>query len=243
MIIFVDTETVPLDATPGHPFGVPPPSALVDTVPAAPPVQKSQPGNYRKPEVIARWAAEEAVRWKEECATQRAAWQVKAWKHWTSGSLDPLRAKIVCVGIAYESEHTTPAVFSEFDGIERLGDHLDYQPSPPTLCAYNCGFDRQMLVARAFAHGADDTARALLTARWVDPGETWSRAGSTWFGREHPSLGVLAAFLGLPHDHTFGGDQVLRAYLEGRHQAITGHCLDDVRTLRAVYRRLNGGGE
>lgn len=238
--LYLDLETVPADAYPGFPQSHPgvwlaPEWAFEATAPTdAKALQLARAQFKRDPAWVGRF--DQAL----------VDWAARASKEWADGSKDPLRARIVCACVSVDG-----AEVSQFSGetaeirlwscLDRLLCHngpYEY----PTLVAYNCGFDRQIAFARALKAGFPGAANVLANAHWEDPGEFWHKLGSRWYPAHHHSLGDLCKFMGIPHDDTFTGADVLPAYVAGDLRNIVDHCVDDVRALVLLHRALNLAG-
>lgn len=235
--LYLDLETVPDDAFVGMPYAIPGcllvPQWAID---ATKPESDAKVKRLRR--AMAALPVSDA---HHRLPPELVAWYTAAHKLWAKGALDPLQARIVAAGVSVDGAE--PLVFSG-DGAEirlwsfldRHMAHFDLSCSLPTLVAYNCGFDRQVAYARALKAGFPGAAAGLASAPWEDPGEFWRKLGSHWYPAHHHSLGDLCRFMGIPHDDTFTGADVLHAYVAGQIKRIADHCYDDVQALVSLHR-------
>jgi uncharacterized protein YprB with RNaseH-like and TPR domain len=188
------------------------------------------PANYSKPETIEKWIAENA----EEA--------------WRSTALDATRGRILCVGLIVDDGE--PWVLWNEDGtldgervvLERLDDVLA-QNHPARVVAHNGhGFDFPWLARRAMRHDLPRLSKHFKVGKpWeakhlVDTLEVWAAPDRATRGG---SLDAICRFLGLNRGaNPISGADVYQRWVDGDHDAIRDHVLDDVRQLRAVHRRF-----
>lgn len=223
--IFLNVETVPHDAFPGMPC---PPQWAYDKTVQPLPEMGHVPRNWTNREKIEAREAELVLEHRKAVDAHSGEWAKRAAKLWESGSLDPLRARIVVGCVAVDDED--PIVLPGENILPWLQMHLG-----GSYAAYNCGFDRQMLFGRALRGDFGPLARHLRVARWEDPGETWRQLGSRWYQIPHHSLNAMCEAFKVPCNPGFTGADVLRAYIRGDDEAIHAHCLDRVSALRELY--------
>jgi len=208
--IYLDIETLPAAWT----------DEQVDAHAAA-----SVPGNYTKPDSIAKWIAE----------NRQDAWLRTAldWRH----------ARICAIGVIVEIGHDvqerTVAMLDEHGERKMLAelDAIMEQYAPDTVVGHNViGFDLPRLHIAA-ARTLPSLARRLADYRGHRHAvvDTMRLA----MGMERCRLGDLATALGL-EGKSGDGSQVWDLWLAGCRDEIAAYCLQDVEVNRAVYRALVG---
>lgn len=185
----------------------------------------SVPGNYTKPESIAKWIEEHRL------------------EQWLRTALDWRHARICAIGVIVEIGHDVQeriVIMLDEHGERKMLGELDAifaQYAPDTIVGHNVvGFDlprlhiaaartlpslaRRLSEYRGHRHAVQDTMRLAM-------------------GAERCRLGDLATALGL--DGKSGdGSQVYELWVEGRKDVLAAYCLQDVEITRAVYRALVG---
>lgn len=193
------------------------------------PEQVEPPKNYKDPDKIAAYKADKAV---------------DAWK---SGSLDALRGRVLCIGVAVDE--SKPAVLHDEDEGDLLRDFerrlLSLQKrGQVAVVTYNGGgFDRPFIARRALIHGCSALAQWARVAKpWqagVDLLELW-RMGDR---RARGSQEQVAKALGIEtSDNPIRGAEVVDRVLAGDLQAVLDHCREDVRELREIWRHMDAAG-
>lgn len=186
----------------------------------------------------------------EAGAAERAAWLAE---HAGDEALSPIRGRVICWAVATSDGRERVQVDRTPGGDERslLAELLDVLTrwSPARFVAHNGnGFDFPFLRARSLAHGLDPLAAMLwqdkpwdgLLVDTLDP--SWCPRPPRGAGAmEGWSLDGLAELLGIERQPTTPGVEVPAAWYRQQFDAIEAHCLDDVRTLREVTRRLAAG--
>jgi DNA polymerase elongation subunit (family B) len=185
----------------------------------------SVPGNYTKPESIAKWIEEHRL------------------ETWLRTALDWRHARICAIGVIVEIGHDVQervVILLDEHGERKMLGELDAifaQYAPDTIVGHNVvGFDlprlhiaaartlpslaRRLSEYRGHRHAVQDTMRLAM-------------------GAERCRLGDLATALGL-EGKSGDGSQVYELWVEGRQDAIAAYCLQDVEVTRAVYRALVG---
>lgn len=185
----------------------------------------SVPGNYTKPESIAKWIEEHRV------------------ETWLRTALDWRHARICAIGVIVEIGHDVQeriVIMLDEHGERKMLGELDaimQQYAPDTIVGHNVvGFDlprlhiaaartlpslaRRLSEYRGHRHAVQDTMRLAM-------------------GAERCRLGDLATALGI-EGKSGDGSQVYELWVEGRQDAIAAYCLQDVEVTRAVYRALVG---
>jgi predicted PolB exonuclease-like 3'-5' exonuclease len=208
--IYLDIETLPAAWT----------DEQVDAHAAA-----SVPGNYTKPESVAKWIAEN----RQEA--------------WLRTALDWRHARICAIGVIVEIGHDvqerTVAMLDEHGERKMLGelDAIMEQYAPDTIVGHNViGFDLPRLHIAA-ARTLPSLARRLADYRGHRHAvvDTMRLA----MGAERCRLGDLAIALGL-EGKSGDGSQVWDLWLADCRDEIAAYCLQDVEVTRAVYRALVG---
>jgi predicted PolB exonuclease-like 3'-5' exonuclease len=185
----------------------------------------SVPGNYTKPESIAKWVEEHRM------------------EQWLRTALDWRYARICCIGVIVEIGHDVQeriVIMLDEHGERKMLGELDailVQYAPDTIVGHNIvGFDlprlhiaaartlpslaRRLSEYRGHRHAVVDTMRLAM-------------------GMERCRLGDLAVALGL-EGKSGDGSQVYELWVEGRKDVLAAYCLQDVEVTRAVYRALVG---
>jgi DNA polymerase elongation subunit (family B) len=185
----------------------------------------SVPGNYTKPESIAKWIEEHRL------------------EQWLRTALDWRHARICAIGVIVEIGHDVQeriVIMLDEHGERKLLGELDailVQYAPDTIVGHNVvGFDlprlhiaaartlpslaRRLSEYRGHRHAVVDTMRLAM-------------------GAERCRLGDLATALGL-EGKSGDGSQVYELWVEGRKDVLAAYCLQDVEVTRAVYRALVG---
>lgn len=208
--LYLDIETLPAAWT----------DEQVDAHAAA-----SVPGNYTKPESVAKWIAEN----RQEA--------------WLRTALDWRHARICAIGVIVEIGHDvqerTVAMLDEHGERKMLAelDAIMEQYAPDTIVGHNViGFDLPRLHIAA-ARTLPSLARRLADYRGHRHAvvDTMRLA----MGAERCRLGDLAIALGL-EGKSGDGSQVWDLWLAGCRDEIAAYCLQDVEVTRAVYRALVG---
>lgn len=205
MYLYLDIETIPL----GEPD----------------PTQVRVPANYKDPEKIYAYQAENAER------------------IWREGSLDPMRGRVCAVAMAVDDAPVEATVFAEErDALSWISDFCLCDAGGgygDVLITYNGNrFDRPFLAKRAAAHGLHALARHARPRTPYAPGDlmlTWLMGSREYSGQ---SLSAVARFFGIERPKTIDGGEILDAWQEGRWGDIVEHVADDVETLRAVHDRM-----
>jgi len=210
MHVYLDIETLPADWSP-------------EQIAAA--ASTSVPGNYTKPDSIAKWIEEHAGELHRRTA------------------LDSLQARILCIGVAIEdgpvetvyNEHGTDAgLHAMFDAL------LPLLAGDVVYVGHNiAGFDLPMLLRAAWrlehplARLLPRTPRSRVV---VDTQELWRATEPTG---SRARLADIAAFLGLEgKGEGLSGDKVYDAWLAGEHDRIRAYCAQDVELVRTIHGRI-----
>lgn len=212
----------------------------IETVPNQSPEYRAKvragikpPAQYKKPESIAQWLAENA---DAETDAQIA-----------KTSFDPAAGHIVCIGWAIGDETAQSLSMEKLEqetGV--LGNFFyclqDSLPNNPGVVRfighYITGFDLRFIINRAIVLGVPIPK---IIPRDIKP---WSQdifdTMVAWAGpKDRISQANLAEALGIDGNKSdFDGSQVAEAWARGEHERIAKYCRGDVETVRAIHRRF-----
>jgi hypothetical protein len=192
------------------------------------------PAQYKKPESIEQWLAENA-----DAETDAAI---------AKTSFDPARGHIVCIGWAIGDEPAQTAsmgasldneasVIDEF--FESLRVDLPANPGVVRFVGhYISGFDLRFIINRAIVLGVPIPS---IIPRDIKP---WSQdifdTMVAWAGPKGTiSQANLAEALGIDGNKLdFDGSMVHDAWQQGDHERIAEYCRGDVETVRKIHRRF-----
>ena len=193
----------------------------------------SAPGQYKKPESIAEWLAE-----NRESVAQ---------SEWLKTSFDGGAGQCVCIGYAINDEPARCAVVSDLSPDserEMLAEFFD-----ATRLADRCkfighnviGFDFPFIWKRAYVLGIRPPGRFPRNARpWDDVVQDtmlmWDPSQ-----RSGGSLDRICRLLGIPGKGDISGADVWPMVRDGRLSDVAEYCIGDVERTRAIYRRMTFG--
>ena len=206
----------------------------LETVPCQDPAYRAElrkgikaPAQYKKPDSIAAWMAENA-----EDATDEAL---------AKTSFDPAAGHICTIGFALgdepaESFHAT-TVQGEKWVIEQFYDRLPKLGMVRVIGHYISGFDLRFLLCRSIILGVPiPPCIPRDTKPWsefvFDTMTAWAGAKGTI------SQDRLAKALGLAGKGDFDGSMVAAAWAAGEHDKIAAYCRSDIETVRAIHKRF-----
>lgn len=216
MPLVLDIETAPTAAALDRPY----------------PTRKP-PANYKSEETIAKWRAEDEVKWQDE--------RIKEY------SLNPLHGRIVCFGWLDTD--------TEQDGVllaERESDEEELLVNAWELIAehdgnvvtWNGSWDLQFIRNRSIMHGIVPTIGAYTINRWFKKYSVRPHTDCKAFllngdQRANEGLGVWAKALNVPGklDGMSGAD-VWGLVAGGMFEEVAEYCLADVRATAAIYARI-----
>jgi predicted PolB exonuclease-like 3'-5' exonuclease len=194
------------------------------------------PAQYKKPESIVEWYANNADAATDEIVAKT--------------SFEPAYGHICCIGWAVGDD---PARSVSVENIEHeadfLNDFFDIAHSAAGVHMvrwighYISGFDLRFLLNRAIVLGVK-LPSALILPRDIKP---WSDnvfdTMTAWAGpKDRISQDNLAQALGLAGKGDFDGSMVAEAWANGEHAKIADYCRSDVETVRAIYRKFQAVG-
>jgi DNA polymerase III epsilon subunit-like protein len=204
----------------------------LETIPAGEPIDPSTlqpPKSMSKQDTIDKWYKEEAPRIAEEKYRQRA--------------LDSMQGQILCIGFAvdeqdilYDFGNDESRLLKMFEEVVRHNAGIYGEPF--AYVGWNIkSFDIPWLWRKAIQYDLKTLRRSINRDRYkgnvIDLMEVW---GADF--KDYNKLSDVAKFLGIPHDDTVTGDMVYDLYLKGEAGLIVNHCIDDVKTVREIYRRI-----
>lgn len=258
--IYLDIETAPHDAAPGA--EIPRRAWAATELPPLPLPQRGKiPSNLRDPAKIA--ARDEELdaafvrAWVEHADAELAAHdahRARALAWWGAESLDPIGrspqvgGRIVCAAWAIDSDPPEIAIGDEPAILDRIAELVSRRDANGVIVGHNIrGFDAPFLASRALRY-ADVTAcyRAFRPVDRWGPGR-WvvdtldllpvisyagRRTGTARLSDWARSLEISTG------DQPGSGADVLGWLLAGDTDSIYRHCLEDVRDVRTLHRRL-----
>jgi uncharacterized protein YprB with RNaseH-like and TPR domain len=184
------------------------------------------PGNISKPETIAAW-------WRDKGFQARVDAVAKT-------ALDGTYGRLATVGYAFDDDH--PVILSnqgdnEGSVLVALAGALDQTIGNPTqLVAFNGDFDFRFLMKRYVINKLPiphQVQRALGTRDgYFDPMRYWEGY------KGYISQAELEKAMGITRKDDIDGSQVGEAIDAGDWARVIAHNAEDIRCLRAIYRRL-----
>jgi 3'-5' exonuclease len=210
--VYIDIETLPTD----DPATI---AKLIDRI--------NPPGNMSKPETIAAWERNTKPDLVRETIDKSALGPVVP-PHIALG-------KILCIGLAIGGDE--PVVIraddDEVAALKRLYE-IVAGLSWSVFVGHNVReFDLRYLAQRSAILGLRGTFRVGDMPDHFDTMLEW-----TGHYTRHVSLDWLCHAFGIPGKGDITGADVPRLYREGRVDEIMAYCADDVRRVRAVYKRM-----
>ena len=124
---------------------------------------------------------------------------------------------------------------------EMLEAFADCDIDGEIIVAHNAEFDRSMIRQRAIVHGVKLPKRYSATD--VKPWESaWVCTMALWTDdrRGRVSLDDLCLALSLPGKGGVDGSMVADMVRSGRLEEVAAYCADDVRRVRAIYKKIKG---
>lgn len=191
------------------------------------------PAQYKKPESIAQWNADNG----ESAAEEQIA----------KTSFDPARGHICTIGYAIGDGEAralhTANVPDEGVVLQEFFEALPTQGLNRFIGHYISGFDLRFILCRAIVLGVK-LPPATVFPRDLKP---WDNqifdTMVAWSGpRDKIILDNLCKALGLPGKGDFDGSMVAEAWAAGEHDKIADYCKRDVETVRAIHRRFEAVG-
>ncbi len=186
------------------------------------------PGNITKPESIAAWESEKKPALVEEAVAKT--------------SFDGAHGSIACIAWAWNDEE--PQVldtrsFNEFTVLSEFSRIMSARRAfaPKIVGHYVADFDLRFIWQRAFIRGV------RMPAFWPRDVKSWSKeVADTMFmfcgAKGSISLDNLCKALGIEGKQGFDGSMVAEAWENGEYDKVTSYCMDDIRRVREVYKRM-----
>lgn len=190
------------------------------------------PAQYKKPESIAQWIADNG---------DAAAAEIVA-----KTSFDPARGHICTIGFAIgdgavEAYHAE-TVADEKIIIEGFFAELPDMGQNRFIGHYISGFDLRFILCRAVVLGVQ-LPPSVAFPRDVKPwGDNVFDTMTAWAGRDRISLDNLCKALGIDGKGDFDGSMVAEAWANGEHEKISSYCRGDVERVRAIHRKFEAVG-
>lgn len=191
------------------------------------------PAQYKKPDSIAQWIAENG-----DVATDEAI---------AKTSFDPALGHICCLSYAvgdgdaqyYEARkiEDEPVILEDFfaalptQGLNRIIGH------------YVSGFDIRFILCRAVVLGVKLPNSVAFPRNPKPWGDEVFDTMTAWAGaRDRISLDKLCQALGIEGKGGFDGSMVADAWAKGDYATISQYCMDDVERVRAIHRKFERVG-
>lgn len=176
------------------------------------------PGNITKPETIEKWKQE-----NQEIVYRKQA-------------LDSMQGRIICIGIIMPSntEHilmneNEKDLLIEFKKI--IWGFTNHE-----FCGHNIlNFDIPFLFHKMIKYGIFIPIQFKAKSMIQDTMKMWN----PYQYNQYYSLSDIAKFLDIPHDNSVDGSMIYDLYKAGELDKIEKHCLDDIRTVKKIYERIN----
>ena len=188
------------------------------------------PSNYKKPEAIDKWLAENG----EKVITQT--------------SFDGALGEICCVGLWHHDSGSPDSYYrddttTELDILLEFIDLVESVHSlPPVIVGhYVADFDIRFIWQRCIVHG-------IKPPSWFpkDP-KPWSNdvfdTNHAWAGAKgNIKLDKLAKALNVRGKSGIDGSQVAGLWAEGKYAEIAQYCKDDVRIVKEIHEKMQRAG-
>lgn len=193
----------------------------------------------------------DVVAWMAARALAKGIEPDAADKEYRASSLSPLLGELAVVALAIDDNEPITLVrdFTDPDGEAKLcaavGAELGglYDDGVLTqLVAHNAAFDRTMLRTRCAVHGVKLPYK--VHGIHVKPWDgvwvcTMDLLRIDW--KSHASLDAACVAFGVPLlKGDIDGSKVWDAIVAGRIDDVAAYCADDVRRVRAVYKKITG---
>jgi hypothetical protein len=182
------------------------------------------PGNYSKPESIAKWEVDNKPALVEE-AVQKTG-------------LDGGYGKVCCIGYAVEDGPVIVDIGADEGPLLAIIKEALESTSRPVIVGHNISFDVRFLFQRCVVNGVWP-GRHLFAASQAKP---WDKClGDTmlmWHPQNRVSLPKLCKIIGVEKNDSVDGSQVAQLWKEGKLEEIRSHCRSDVEAVREVHRKL-----
>lgn len=174
-------------------------------------------------------------KWKEDLEKLR----LKAVEDLRKESLDSLKGKILCVGIAFDDEAPLIIQGSEKEIIGSLNEQLrNYgdQIIGSTVIGFNVrNFDLEWLWHKSIQYNKEFLKWFLRTVNVVDLSE---EIRYNKYNKKFYKFDVICKFLGIESKTIMSGDQVYDYWLDGKLEDIFAYCAEDVKAVRELHKRV-----
>lgn len=186
----------------------------------------SAPSNYKDPDKI------------------QAYMDAEVGKTLSKAGLDGAFCNIACIGVAINNNDVI--TFSLVDDPEetvlnRFYDYIQtYSPTSPVFIGHNvAGFDLKIIKQRSMILGIEPP-KVLQTAFNAKP---WDGVifdtMLAWDAKNFTKQEKIALAFGLEGKDGMDGSQVQEYFDAGRYEEIAEYCANDVKTVRAIYKKMN----
>ena len=190
------------------------------------------PAQYKKPESIAQWIADNG----DEAAKEQVA----------KTSFDPAFGHICTIGWAVGDGdvqvHHATVVEGEIGVVESFLNALPTLGMNRFIGHYISGFDLRFILCRAIVLGVKLPSKVTFPREFKPWGDEVFDTMTAWAGRDRISQDNLCRALGLDCKGDFDGSMVAEAWANGEHDKIAEYCKRDVETVRAIHRRFEAVG-
>lgn len=207
---------------------VPSASAMASAYPEA---ERDAPGNYSKPESIAKWREADRIAWETE--------RVKAY------SVNPRLGRIVSLGVMVDGDPAPTVYVAEKASDERalLDFFWTVAAVNAPLVTWNGAFDLRFILVRSMLHCIMPTIAIADLKAWFHPYAQFphfdvKRALVPDVKTRGEGLDEWAFFFGLPGKGGGHGSQVWAFYQAGDFDAIRDYNARDVLATMALYRKI-----
>ncbi|MFW6248208.1 MAG: hypothetical protein ACOC4J_00390 [Bacteroidota bacterium] len=218
----------------------------IETVPDGYKIGKKDvvvPGQYKKEESKQQWLkdnAEEAIE-----------------KEYRSRSLDSLKGRVLCLGYALDYKKPKVLIGTEEEIIDRFEGVLNEVGSRELMSLTYIGFniyefDIPWLYQRAVKYNKkiirDNIPLSKYEKRQVVAGVYEGRSIDLmlWFNatrspsKSYVSQRAVCEYLGIPTKENMDGSQVYDYMLQGKLDEIHEYCIEDVKTLQLLHKKMIG---
>jgi hypothetical protein len=191
----------------------------------------------------------EVVSWMAARALAKGTEPKSADKEYRASSLSPLLGELAVVSLALDDNEplTWKRDFADPQGEARLCEAVAFELGAlyddgclSQIVAHNAEFDRTMLRTRCAVHGVKlpYKVHALRIKPWDSVWIcTMEMLRADW--KSYASLDAACVAFGVPLlKGDIDGSKVWDAICEGRLDDVASYCADDVRRVRAVYKKL-----
>lgn len=183
------------------------------------------PANYKKPEAIEKWWAEDGGAAKQEAVARTA--------------FDGTYGRIVCIGYAFDNGTVkTVCGVNESSLIQEFYSEVSTHSEGRSMnvVGHNVvAFDLKFLWQRSVVNGIRPPACLNFKVKPWDSADTMTM----WNTEKRISLDNLCAALKIPTPKgEMGGSKVGQAFADGKYQEIADYCAGDVEAVRQCYRKM-----